>query len=301
MIHCGFVGIIGLPNVGKSTFLNYVLKEKVSIVSHKPQTTRQSVSGVLSTDEYQLIFFDAPGLVTGGKGLFSFLSAEVDKIIEKSDHILVLMSNDQEASELLTPTLEKLKRQEKPVSTIFTKSDLQATPFVMERKQAIMDSGAHFLNFSIHRTNDAAQKAELDEFLRKLALSMPQETQPLYDPEMISLDATRNIVSEFIREQCFLQLGQEIPFSLGVKVNSYKKEKGILRIDATIFVEKDNHKGIVIGKKGAQLQEIGTAARKSIEDLLGEKIFLGLHVVCKKNWMKNDSMMKEMGYNVDKK
>lgn len=301
MIHCGFVGIVGLPNVGKSTFLNYILKEKVSIVSHKPQTTRQAVTGVLSTEAYQLIFFDAPGLVVGQKGFFQFLATEVEKIIEKSDHVLVLVSNDQDDAALMDSTLERLARIEKPYSFIFTKYDLPPTPFVMNLKKELDDNQVPYLNFSIHKKNDALQGEELKKFLGNLAATLPQEAEPLYDPEMISLDATRDIVGEFIREQCFLQLGHEIPFHLAVKVNSYKKEKNILRIDATIYVEKDNHKGIVIGKKGAQLQEIGSAARKSIENLLGEKIFLGLHVVCKKNWMKNTGMLKDLGYNVDKK
>lgn len=131
-------------------------------------------------------------------------------------------------------------------------------------------------------------------------MDLPEEHHPLYDPEMISLDRTRDIVAEFIREQCFLNLDQEIPFSSGIIIKSFKRQKGLLHIQANILIEKENHKAIVIGKNGSMLKKIGQESRKKIEELLGEKIFLGLHVTHKKNWMKRDSIMKEVGYVHDK-
>jgi GTP-binding protein Era len=291
MIHCGFVGILGLPNAGKSTFLNKVLGEKVAIISSKPQTTRQAFTGLITEKDYQLIFLDAPGFVEPKAGLFQFLNDEFHKVIEKSEHLLVLVSHEQKDTEIFKKFIKEIKGSQKPVSYLFTKADLPETDFVKSFKESLQGE--------ILKTTDTIKEKNrelLDEFLEKLSRSLPQEHHPLYDPDMISLDRTRDIVAEFIREQCFLRLDKEIPYGLGVIIKSFKKEKGLQHIQANILVEKENHKGILIGKGGAQLKKIGQDSRKKIEELLGEKVFLGLHVAYKKNWMKNPSIMKEVGY-----
>ena len=140
------------------------------------------------------------------------------------------------------------------------------------------------------------QTCDWPELLESVAQSMPAEHHPLYDTDMISLDRTRDIVAEFIREECFLQLEKEIPYGVGVIIKSFKREKGLQKIEANILIEKENHKSIVIGKAGSRLKEIGLRSRKKIESLLGEKIYLGLHVSFKKNWQKNSAIMKELGY-----
>lgn len=296
MIRCGFVGILGLPNAGKSTFLNEVLGEKITIISSKPQTTRQSFTGVLSTDQYQLILLDAPGFVQPKAGLFEFLSAEFEKVIEKSEHLLVLVGHDQKDNPNFIDFLSKVEASKKPYSFIFTKADLPQTDFVKDLKQQANDKGLLASDYSIKDK----EKYNIEAFLLKLSQTLPEEHHPLYDPDMISLDRTRDIVAEFIREECFLNLKDEIPFGLGVIIKSFKREKGLQHIQANILVEKENHKGILIGKGGAQLKKIGQESRKKIENLLGEKVFLGLHISFKKNWMKNKSIMKEIGYSHEK-
>ncbi len=295
MIHCGFIGILGLPNAGKSSLLNAVLEEKLVIVSDKPQTTRQSFSGIISTKDYQLILLDAPGYVEPKAGLFEFLNKEFVKVIEKSEHLLVLISHDQKQTAQFDNFWKEIKASNKPKSYLFTKSDLKETEFVTQLKEELKSER----NLEVSLKKEF--KESLNDFLKEISQTLKAEHHPLYDTEMISLDNTREIVAEFIREQCFLQLEKEIPFSTGVIVKSYKRQKGMLHIEANILIEKENHKAIVIGKNGSRLKKIGQESRKSIENLLGEKIFLGLHVAFKKNWMKKKSIMSELGYEHDKR
>ncbi len=295
MISCGFVGILGLPNAGKSSLLNEILGEKLVIVSSKPQTTRQSFSGVITEENYQLILLDAPGFVESKPGLFEFLNKEFENVVERAEHLLVLVSHDQKETPTFQKFWDKVQKSKKPKSYLFTKSDLKETDFVKKLK---IDVGEE-IQADISLKKDP--KSVLNEYLMTLSQTLKKEHHPLYDPDMISLDNTREIVAEFIREQCFLQLEKEVPFGVGVVIKSYKRQKNMLHIEANILIEKENHKAIVIGKKGAQLKKIGQEARKNIESLLGEKIFLGLHVAYKKNWMKKKSIMTEVGYKHDKR
>ncbi len=297
MIHFGAIGLMGLPNVGKSSFLNTILEQKVTIVSQRPQTTRQSLSGVLTHEDYQLVFWDAPGFVVGEDGMFEYLGKEFDQVLDKCDHFFLMIAFDQKESKKWNTIFEKVRKSKKPFSFIFTKSDLPPSEFVMGLKENILfsEDPISSLDFSIHKY----KKEETFDFFKNLTRDFYTLDQPLYDPDMISLDRTRDIVSEFIREECFIRLDKEIPFSMAVMIRSFKKEKGLQRIEADIIVEKENHRGIVIGKGGQLLRQIGESSRKKIEELLGEKIFLGLHVTHKKNWMKNKRMMKDLGYHHD--
>lgn len=297
MIHCGFVGILGLPNAGKSTFLNEILGEKVSIISNKPQTTRQSFTGLVTRDHYQLIFLDAPGFVEPKAGLFDFLSVEMEKVIEKSEYLLILISHDQKETEKMKKFLNIVEESKKPYSFLFTKQDLVESEFVSSLKNKMREQERLFGTLTMKNKD----RASVEELLSAVAHRLPKEHHPLYDPDMISLDRTRDIVAEFIREQCFVQLDKEIPYGLGVIIKSFKRENGLQHIQANILVEKENHKAILIGKGGQQLKKIGQASRSKIEELLGEKVFLGLHIAVKKNWMRNKSIMKEVGYHHDKK
>lgn len=292
-MNCGFVGILGLPNVGKSSLFNEILQDKISIVSPKPQTTRQSLSGICTTDDYQLIFWDAPGFVNPKKGIFDFLAKEFDRVIENSDILLIVIACDQLESLAFQQALAKAKKSKKPLAYLFTKADLPLSPYVAEFRESLDPRDSLVFDFSIKGEN---KKENLETILSTLAEQLPESPQPLYDPDMISLDKTRDIVAEFIREACFELLQQEIPFGLGVIIKSFKHDQHILRIEANILVEKENHKAIVIGKKGSQLKEIGKKAREQIEKFLGEKVFLGLHVAYKKNWQKDSNIMKELGY-----
>ncbi len=319
MIYFGFVGLIGLPNVGKSSFLNHILGEKLSIVSGHPQSTRRSFRGVLTHKNFQIVFFDAPGFipprVNGAQSLLTdFLISEFEKVMKKSDHLLFLVSHRQEETLFFEKVLKKLENCKKPISFLFTKSDLKASEFVNQYKVQLKKEGNNYFETSIKDKNPRG----LMDFIKKTALSLPKEQKFPYDPSMFSLDSISDIISEFIREQCFLQLKKEVPFGLGVIVISIKNErksmgrshrsddsglktkaheKSVLKhIHASIIVEKEGHKAIVIGQGGQQLKKIGERTRLKIENLLGERVFLKLHVSCKKKWTKNPNIMKEMGY-----
>ena len=293
MFHCGFVGIVGLPNTGKSTFLNKILGEKISIVSSKPQTTRRSLTGLVSRERYQLIFLDAPGFVRAKPGLFEFLFHEMERVIKKSEQLLVLISHDQKENSSFKTFMNLVEESKKPMSFLFTKTDLQESDLVSSLKKKSQGSQVLTGEFSI---KEKKLDPSVDQLLEQIALRLPATPHPLYDPEIISLDQTRDIMGEFIREQCFIQLDQEIPFGLGVVIKEFKREKGLQHIQANILVAKENHKAILIGKGGRRLKSIGQEARKNMENLLGEKLFLGLHVTHKKNWMGRQKIMKELGY-----
>lgn len=203
-----------------------------------------------------------------------------------------MVSHEQKECSVFKKSLERVAKSQKPVSYFFTKTDLPATPFVESLKKQFIDQGYPVVEFCLNHKYEQDHK----DFLTQLAQTLPQEDHPLYDPDMISLDKTRDIVADFIREACFLNLQKEIPYGLGVIIKSFKREKGMRHIQANILVDKDNHKAIVIGQKGSNLKSIGQLARKKIEELLGEKIFLGLYVTHKKNWQKNQNIMKEVGY-----
>jgi GTPase len=298
MIHCGFIGLVGLPNAGKSSLLNKLIGARVSIVSSKPQTTRQSLSGVLSTDKVQLIFLDAPGFVRPQTGLFEFLAAEFDRVIEKSELLLFLLSHDQEETEELQQALARIEKSAKPYQIVFTKADLKPTPFVLGLKIKQQEKGLNLVQVSVQ---DQELFAAFQDWLMARALEFPAEPGPLYDPEMISLDRTRDLVAEVIREECFERLSKEVPFGVAVIIQSFKDQGKMPHIEANILVEKENHKGILIGQGGQQLKAIGQGARAKIEELLGSKVYLGLHVSYKKNWSRNPAIMKELGYVVDRK
>lgn len=295
MIHYGTLGLIGLPNVGKSSFLNHLLGVQVTIVSSKPQTTRRALSGILTQDDYQIVFWDAPGFVQGEDGLFEYMEKEWERILELSDHFLVLIANDQKESPKWQKVMSKLSETKKQFYYVFTKADLPMSEYVVSLKSQLLAENKTFLN---HTTHDK-DRSRTYEFFKTISRGFPMTETPFHDPELVSLDRTRDIVSEFIREQCFLQLEKEIPFSLTVLIRQFREDGKMPHIEADIVVEKENHRAIVIGQGGSKLKLIGTNARKKIEELLGQKIFLGLHVSFKKNWMKNKRMMKDMGYHHD--
>ena len=301
MIHFGFVGLMGLPNAGKSSFLNYLLKEKLSIVSNLPQSTRRSFKGLFTHKNFQIVFFDTPGFVPSEKNkvgvLTDFLISEFDKVVKKSDHLFFLISHSQKESVPFHQMLKKIENCKKPVSFLFTKSDLKISKFVSSYKTKIKKEGKNYIETSIKDK----KPEKLIRFIKKAAENLPtvEEGFP-YNPDLLSLDSTSDIISEFVREQCFLQLKKEIPFGLGVIVRSIKNEKNMKHIQMTIIVEKENHKAIVIGRGGQQLKKIGQKSREKIENLLGKKVFLKLHVSFKKKWTKNPNIMKELGYAHDK-
>lgn len=288
----GFVALLGEPNAGKSTLTNLLVNEKVSIVSDKPQTTRQRVTGILTTDKEQIVFVDAPGFVRTKTGVNEFLQAEFKDVMKNSDVLLVLLAADD--SEDKAKELVKIARgSNRKWVVIITKSDLLSGTRTPKFFKYLIEAQVPFVSISAQSRPDEAR----EEVLNRITELLPESNGPLYDSEIYTTQTLRQMAAEIIREKCFELLHKEVPYALAVLINKFDETNSKLtKISAEILLDKENHKGIVIGAKGATLKKIGTEARGEIEHLLGNQIFLELHVKVKEGWTKNKRLMKELGY-----
>lgn len=292
----GFLGLIGQPNAGKSTLMNFLVEEKVSIVSSKPQTTRRRILGVWSTEAGQVIFVDAPGLIKADKGLNSFLAREAQEVMNASDALLAVISVDEERAESAEKVIDLVAASKKPWMAVITKVDLEAKAHrVMILKKMVEDKGGKVL--SISAKDSQGDNEEREALLLELLNLLPESPAPLYDTELYTTENVREMVSEVIREKCFENLHHEIPYSIAVRIIKFEENASpIPKIYAEIVVAKESHKPIVIGKEASVIKKIGMDARKEIEKLMDTKVFLDLKVACKPEWFDNKRMMKELGY-----
>ena len=289
----GFVGLIGLPNSGKSTLMNALVGKKVSIVTSKPQTTRRRVMGLISEKDFQIVFVDAPGVVKAKSGLNLFLREEAEDVISQSDALSAVLNIDERRAEHLEEIVQMVKASGKPWIALMHKTDLPQLhrPQILREKLAL-------LGVPIAQGSSLVEpKAVREILLESLLTLIPDAKATLYDEEMYTLSSTRELCAEIIREKCFELLHQEIPFGLAVKIQRYAEDDGpLVNIFSEIMVAKENHRAIVIGREGATLKQIGTEARKEMEKLTGRRIYLDLKVQSKKGWQKNPGMMKDLGY-----
>ena len=293
----GFIAIIGRPNAGKSTFLNRVLGEKISIVSPKPQTTRNRVRGVKTTDDAQIVFIDTPGIhsvdnIPGGS-LNVFMVREAKKALGEVDGVLYMVDAEKGVTEDDEVIMEALKTTKVPVMLAINKVDAV-------KKQAVLPiigrcTKAH--TFADVIPVSALTGDGVSILLDKLT-GLLGEGPKYFPDDMITDQPERFIVAEMVREKIFIFLRQEIPYSVAVVTEEFKEDekKGLVSIRAAINVERDSQKGILIGKKGAMLKKIGTSARREIEKLLGTKVFLELFVRVQKGWTRSEKDLKEFGY-----
>ena len=288
----GFVSIIGRPNAGKSTLLNSILGEKVVIVSEKPQTTRNKIRGIKNMENAQIIFLDTPGIHKAKGHLNEFMVKEAMSALEDMDIIIYLVEATGKIKDELF-IIESLKRVRCPVLLGINKID-------MVRKDSIlplMDEYSSLYPFREIIPLSARKGEGMDELFRCIVELLPEG--PKYFTEDILTDQTeRFVVAEIVREKVFKLTREEIPYSTAVIVERFKENPGkrIISISATINVERDSQKGIIIGKGGAMLKEIGTRARIDIERLLGTKVYLELFVRVRKDWTKDAKSLKEFGY-----
>ena len=293
-IKSGLVALIGPPNVGKSTLLNSLLGQKISIVSPKPQTTRNRILGIVNESDYQIVLLDTPGIHRASSPLNVNMVrvaveslAEVDVIIFMVDVTFPLPSKKEESE-----AARQLKKTSKPTLLVLNKIDLVPPEKLLPMIEAYQELHQFEALLPLSALSGDGTKLLLKEILALLP------TGPRLYPEDIPTDATeRFIVSEMIREKIFRFTGQEIPYSTAVTIDSFKEDtvKEMTTIHATIFVEKKSQKGIVIGKQGHKLKEIGQAARKDIETLLAQKVLLKLWVKVRDNWTKDNRFLKELG------
>lgn len=289
----GFAGLIGLPNSGKSTLLNLLVGEKVSIVTAKPQTTRRRVMGIYNDNKMQAVLVDAPGVVKAQSGLNLFLREEALDVIAQSDMLIAVLNIDAEKPEDLDAIIGLVQESRKPWMALIHKTDLPQL-----HRARILREKLEALGVPVVAGSSVSDKETLKEIMiEKLREMLPPAEKPLYEDDLYTLSSVRDLCSEIIRERCFEKLHQEIPFQLAVKILRFLEDDGpVVRIEAEIVTGKENHRPIVIGRGGNVLKAIGTEARKEIEKLIGRRVFLDLKVTAKPNWQKNSGSMKELGY-----
>lgn len=297
----GFIGLIGQPNAGKSTLMNFLVNEKVSIVTAKPQTTRRRILGIASDDDAQIVFVDAPGVIQADRGLNGFLSKEAEDVIKSSDALIAVLSLDEEKPENAQKTIEMVAASGKPWIGLITKVDIQEKAHrIMILKKMIEDRNAKVLTISAHDADrDAEERRHL---LEEFKVLLPESPAPLYDIELFTSENVRDMVAEIVREKCFDNLHHEIPYSIAVRIIKFEETaKPCPKIYGEIIVSKTGHKPIVIGKDGATIKRIGMDSRQEIEKLIGEKCFLDLTVNVREDWFDNKGIMKELQYVADSK
>lgn len=292
----GFVGLIGLPNSGKSTLMNALVGEKISIVSAKPQTTRRRVLGVVSETEFQAVFVDAPGVVTNQAGLNRFLREEAQDVISQSDVLVAVLNIDETDFAQLEEIVTMVRESGKPWIALVHKTDLPQLHRPQILRERLTQMGAVVIQGSSLSSPESMRASVLE----KITSLLPEVAAPLYDVELFTLSTTREITAEIIRERCFEALHQEVPYGLAVKVLLFDESDPVLKIHAEVWVAKENHRPIVIGQGGQTLKRIGTEARREVERLTGQRVFLDLKVLHKRNWQKNPGVMKDLGYVVAK-
>ncbi len=297
--HSGFIAILGKPNVGKSTLVNALLGQKIAAVSPKPQTTRRRQLGILTLPEAQLIFVDTPGVHVPRHKLGQFFNQEAEEALEGVDVVLLLVDASQPPDEEDRQAAELWKnlRRKPPLLLGLNKID-KVPPDEIEKVksdyQALARSAPEYL-FS------AATHAGLAELQQALTERLPVR-EAEYPEEQVTDLYEREIAVELIREAALVFLQQEVPHALAVRLDEFsERPNGDAYIAATLLVERDSQKGIVIGEGGAMLKKIGSAARKEIETMSGRKVFLQLRVKVDKEWRDNENALRRLGYRIDKK
>lgn len=292
MFKSGFISIIGRPNVGKSTLTNKILGEKLSIVSCRPQTTRNNIKAVLTKEDCQLVFVDTPGIHEPRHKLGEYMVKVAENSTKEVD-LIVFMTNPQKeigkGDELI---LEQIKKANKPVFLVINKIDENPEELVVEALQKY----SQYMEFAEIIPISAKRNKNVNTLMELMIKYMP-EGPKYYPDDMITDVQERFIVSEIIREKALKLLSEEVPHGIAVEILSMKQnDKGIYHIDANLLCEKDSHKGIVIGKGGKMLKKISTYARQDIEKVLDSKVNLKVWVKVKKEWRDSNFLLKELGY-----
>lgn len=291
--HSGFVAIVGRPNVGKSTFLNRIIGQKIAIMSDKSQTTRNKIQGVYTDDESQIVFLDTPGIHKPNNKLDDFMEKSAFSALKEVDAVLFMVSATETRGAGDNFIINRLKNIDKPVYLIINKID-EINP---NKLLDIMDTYKKALDWKEVFPISALQGNNINELMDNLKELLPAGPQ-YYPEDEVTDHPERFIVAELIREKILKLTKQEIPYSVAIDVLSMKtKENGNVDIQADILVDRPGQKGILIGKQGSMLKKIGTLARQDIESLLGNKVYLKLWIKVHPGWRDESSILKSLGYN----
>jgi GTP-binding protein Era len=290
--YCGYIALVGRPNVGKSTLLNCILQQKLSITSKKPQTTRHSILGIHTADEYQFIYVDTPGIHQGNKKAMNrMMNKTAIRVLRDVDVIAFLVDGThwQEEDEYI---LRMIIHSKVPTVLVVNKIDK-----IADKAQLLpwMDQISQRHEFEAIIPLSAKTGLQVDELQSKLIGYLP-EGPHLFPDDQVTDRSTKFLCAELLREKIFRFCGQELPYSVTVDIESFKDEGNLIRIHALILLEKDNHKRMIIGDKGQKLKEMASSARLDMEKMLGKKIFLQCWCKVKSGWSDDERILKQLGY-----
>jgi GTP-binding protein Era len=287
----GFVSIIGRPNVGKSTLMNALMGEKISIITPKVQTTRHRILGILSKPDYQLVFSDTPGIIQPRYKLHSSMMEFVNQSLQDADVVLFIADNEPFTAED-EAIFEKLKLIKTPVIVLLNKIDLMKSNDEVLKKVSEINQRI--------QTTDCIPLSALNKFNIDLLVSAILKYIPngpsFYPDDQLTDKSERFVAAEILREKIMMRYKEEIPYSVQVEIEEFKEEDTIIRISAIIYVMRDSQKQILIGKSGIAIKNTGIAARRDMEKFFGKKIFLQTFVKVKEDWRDNDNVLKAFGY-----
>lgn len=292
----GFIAIVGRPNVGKSTFLNYVVGEKIAIMSDVPQTTRNKIQGIYTTDQEQIVFIDTPGIHKAHNKLGDYMVQSAMSSLNEVDAVIFMVNADQRRGAGDDFIINRLKQiKDKPIYLVINKIDLIHPDQVFEVVESYKDA----LDWKEVFPISATQGNNVNELLNSLKEELPEGPQ-YYPEDQVTDHPERFIISELIREKVLQLTRQEVPHSVAVLIESMKSdENDLVHIQATIIVDRPTQKGIIIGKGGKMLKEIGSRARLDIEHLLGNRVYLELWVKVSEGWRDKQGMLQSYGYRKD--
>ncbi|MFZ4796848.1 MAG: GTPase Era [Bacteroidia bacterium] len=290
----GFVSIIGKPNVGKSTLMNALLGEKISIITPKAQTTRHRILGIYNQPEYQIVFSDTPGIIEPKYKLQGSMMKFVNESLQDADLVMFVTDFNEKNEE--PELIERLKVINAPLICIINKIDESDNDGVMKK----IDFWRSQVDFKEVVPISASNKFNIDMLLKSVLTYLP-EGAPFYETDQVTDKSERFIASEILREKILLRYKEEIPYSVQVEIESFKDEEKLLRISAIIYVMRDSQKQIMIGKGGIAIKNMGIAARRDLEKFFGKQVFLQTFVKVKEGWRDNNNLLKEWGYDTDGK
>jgi len=285
----GYVAIVGKPNAGKSTLMNQILGTKLSITTHKAQTTRHQIVGIHSDDDSQIIFLDTPGIINPKYELQKAMMRFVEKAEKDADLILFIV--DVNASEIPDYAFKELKRFHKPVLLVINKVDKSDTDSISQIRDGLQNSFSYSDTIEVSALENEGIENLLSA-IKKQLLPGP----PFYPKDELSEHPVRFFASELIREQLFLQYHEELPYSATVEVIQYEERDDLDYINAEVIVNRNSQKGMIIGKHGAAIKKLGMESRKSIEEFVGRKVYLDLHVKVREKWREKENMVRNLGY-----
>lgn len=289
----GFVAIVGKPNVGKSTLLNKILRQKISIVSPKPQTTRNKITGIYNDDNCQIVFLDTPGIHKPKNTLDKYMEKSISVALEGVDLIVYMLDGLKDFKDEELSNVENYAKTDIPVILVVNKTDESSYEKLYPKlaKLNALNGVKEIIPISAKVGNN------VDVLMKYILKYIPYG--PAYYPQDVASDKTEQFIAgEIIREKALWLLNQEIPHGIAVVINSFKEQLNIIKIDATMVCEKEGHKKIIIGENGSKLKQIAENARKDIERLVDKQVYLAIWVKVKENWRDNDFQVSNLGYNI---